>query len=486
MSRFSVDVSNTHQASELAWEALRACNVANDARQFIFRFGSIPSRFERDDSGALVAVPLTHWRMRFRLNEIASFGRPTEHGWKPLAGVPGDVTNTVIATPDPQLPIVARLVEVPVLAPTGEVHDRPGYSPDARVFYEPSPGLPLLPVPDVPNRKQVVAARRLLTHELFKDFPFVGDAEKAHAVAMLLQPFLRDLIDGPTPLFLVEAPTPGTGKGLLVHAALWPATGIPVPAMTEGRDEDEWRKRITAKLRPSPQVVLIDNLGEHLDSAAVSSVLTAETWSDRILGTSYDAHLPNRCVWVATGNNPSLSSEMVRRSVRIRLDARQERPEDRDDWRHPDLLRWAAENRAHLVRAALTLARAWVVAGKPSGKRRLGSYEAWSDVTGGVLTVAGIPGFLDNLDQLRANARDEGSEFGVFLQAWHQQWGSTPLTVKELGDELAQTLPLPPGKDRNRQLGRALGQNVDRVYGELVLRRARKHHQVQRWRVEPA
>ena len=36
--------------------------------------------------------------------------------------------------------------------------------------------------------------------------------------------------------------------------------------MTEGRDEDEWRKRLTAKLRNSPQFLLIDNLHRRLDS----------------------------------------------------------------------------------------------------------------------------------------------------------------------------------------------------------------------------
>src|SRR5205823_70439 len=107
------------------------------------------------------------------------------------------------------------------------------------------------------------------------------EAERAHALALFLQPFVRDLIDGPTPLYRIEAPTPATGKGKLVHAACWAATGAPVPAMTEGRDEDEWRKRITAVLIKSPVAVLIDNIREPLDSAALSAALTSEYWTDR-------------------------------------------------------------------------------------------------------------------------------------------------------------------------------------------------------------
>ena len=37
-------------------------------------------------------------------------------------------------------------------------------------------------------------------------------------------------------------------------------TGSSASVMTEGRDDDEWRKRLTAKLRQLPVLLLIDNL----------------------------------------------------------------------------------------------------------------------------------------------------------------------------------------------------------------------------------
>ena len=54
----------------------------------------------------------------------------------------------------------------------------------------------------------------------------------------------------------------------------------------------------------SPEVVVIDNIRGTLDSAAVSSVLTSTVWGDRRLGVSELVHLPVRCTWAATGNNP--------------------------------------------------------------------------------------------------------------------------------------------------------------------------------------
>ena len=39
-----------------------------------------------------------------------------------------------------------------------------------------------------------------------------------------------------------EKPSPGTGATLLVECLAYAAIGRPVPAMTEGRDEDEWQQ----------------------------------------------------------------------------------------------------------------------------------------------------------------------------------------------------------------------------------------------------
>ena len=116
------------------------------------------------------------------------------------------------------------------------------------------------------------------------------------------------------------------------------ATGHRASVMVEGSDDEEWRKRLTAKLRQIPSLVLIDNLRRPLDSAALAAALTAPFWEDRVLGVSEITRLPIRCIWVATGNNPEFSGEMARRLVRIRLDARIDQPWRRSGFRHPNLM----------------------------------------------------------------------------------------------------------------------------------------------------
>ena len=220
-----------------------------------------------------------------------------------------------------------------------------------------------------PTSLEVDRAKHFILDELLGDFLFVNDRECVHAVELLILPFVRALIDGPTPLHLIEKPTPGTGATLLTDVLIYPATGRPIAAMTEGRDEDEWRKRLTAKLRTGSAAVLIDNLKRPLVSASVAAAITSTVWEDRILGTSDMTRLPVRCAWIATGNNPTLSSEIARRTVRIRLNAKQDRPWLRDRFRHPDLRLWVSAHRHELVAAALTLVRAWIAAGKPDPTR---------------------------------------------------------------------------------------------------------------------
>jgi putative DNA primase/helicase len=471
----AIDLGELDKATAKAWDAIVAANSHTDGAEFLFRYGDQPSRLEHTDAGQLVPRPLTADRMRHRLTEIVWWQKKGQGGrYYTMAAAPTDLVRNVLAAPDPPLPVLSRIVEVPVLGPDGSIHDKPGYSEKHRVFYEPRPDLV---VPQLtrrrPARDDVRRAVELILTELLGDFPFVSDAERAHALCLVLQPFVRDLIAGPTPLYLIEAPTPGTGKGLLAQAAGWAAIGGPVPAMTEGRDEDEWRKRITAVLRKSPVAVLIDNLREPLDAAALSSVLTSDVWEDRRLGHSETLTLPNRATWIATGNNPQLSGEIARRTVRIRVDSEMEHPEDRQGFRHADLLGWARERRGDLVWAALTLGRTWVMARRPKPDRSLGSFESWAHVMGGILLVADVPGFLGNLEDLRENAGTEHDDMAAFLDEWLAVYkNGQAVRTRDIAPHLFHLINLDPDKqDATHKAGKFLAKHVDRRYGNGVLRR---------------
>src|SRR5262249_20438611 len=148
---------------------------------------------------------------------------------------------------------------------------------------------------------------------LLRDFPFVSDADRAGAIAALLEPFARELISGPLPAHVVESPGPGSGKGLLADMIVLPALGGHVGMITEAREDDEWRKRITSELLAGQAAIRIDNVRRQLSSGALAAALTTGVWGDRKLGRNEAVRVAVRCSWLITGNNVAVSTEIARR-----------------------------------------------------------------------------------------------------------------------------------------------------------------------------
>jgi hypothetical protein len=318
-SQLPVIIVNGRHLRDIAADTWDALGRANEPPN-LFQRGHLLVDIILDDQGQPALRTLDKPALKGIMDRVADFMVLGDEGLTP-ARPPGDVVADMMADKELLLPALHGVIAAPVLAPPGIIVTTPGYQQETRFYLNLEKGLFIPPVPESPDGLIVAQARSLLLDDLLVDFPFVGQADRAHAAALLLQPFVRLLIDGPTPLWLIESPTPGSGKGLLVVVLTIPAAGRGPAVMAEGRDEDEWRKRITSKLLQGPQFILIDNVRARLDSAALSAALTSETWEDRILGHSRTAQLPVTCTWLATANNPALSLELARRTVSIRLDS---------------------------------------------------------------------------------------------------------------------------------------------------------------------
>lgn len=424
-------------------EALSAMRHANDRCPAIFDQDGTPVRMElRDNAPRLVAMDKA--AMRGELERTATWFKRKERKGEVAedkAFPPVAVVEDVLSRPAEErgLPPLQRITRAPVFGRDGRLLDEPGYHASERIFYL-ATGVQVPPVPARPSRAEVADAVRLLQEELLGDFPFTSLAARAHALAATILPFCRALIDGPTMLHLVDAPTEGTGKTLLVKvlASVFlggDPMGLLIPAAPR---EAEWGKRILAVLRSGPPTVLLDNVEGKLDSPVLAQVLTLTYHEDRELGTSRTVRVPNLCTWIGTGNNVSLSRELARRTALIRLDAVCENPEERTGFRHPDLQEWAREHRGELVHACLVLVRAWLAAGKPKwvpghGARRVGSFESWCEVIGGILGHAEVPGFLENREETRARAGEIDAEWGRFFAAWAERHGTgTDVAARDL------------------------------------------------------
>ena len=449
-----------------AWTALQARNTPPR----LFLCDGSPVRLARDEDGAFMIEELTVTRMRHELARAAHFYiHVNDRAVEVLP--PKALVEDVLATQDPPIPPLRRIVEVPVFAPDGSLQATPGYHAAGQTLYAPQPGFELPGIPPHPRPQDVCRARQWID-ELLADFPFVSQADRAHAVALFVLPYVRDVIGAdPTPGHLIEAPTPGSGKSLLADVLTYPFAGRAVSTVTEARDDDEWRKRLTAQLRERRAVIVLDNIVRTLDSGALASALTTSTWEDRVLGKNETIRVPVRCVWVATGNNVRLSTELARRFIRIRIDPRMDRPFQREGFRHNPLRSWVHRHRAAFVWSALVLAHAWLDAGAPpSTSKPLGGYERWSGVLGGLLDHAGVEGFLTNANELYEAADTEGALWRAFIEAWWDKHGSQEVTSAELFEiaEEIDGLVSTRGNEKAQRtsFGMKLAKQHDRVFGE--------------------
>lgn len=118
------------------------------------------------------------------------------------------------------------------------------------------------------------------------------------------------------PLNLFDANVRGCGKSLLTDATSQIVAGREMARMSLPRDDEEFRKRITALAVAGEPLILIDNIAGTLGSASLDAALTATSWSDRILGlTAMASNVPLFATWYATGNNVVLAADTARRTA---------------------------------------------------------------------------------------------------------------------------------------------------------------------------
>jgi hypothetical protein len=261
------------------------------------------------------------------------------------------------------------------------------------------------------------------------------------------------------------------------------------------------RKQITTWLKDGPQIVVVDNFDDEISAASLSSALTGRTWDDRILGHSRQVSVPNRACWYVTGNNIQLSRDMPRRCCLVRIDAKVAKPWERDNsqFRHPDLIAWVRDNRGEILVKALTIARAWFIAGKPKGSARpLGNFENWTEVLSGMLEYASVNGFLENAAALME--RDLGADaWAAFLEWWHRIFGPRPIFMKELlrelwndkalaevmPEEVAEAIRGAKTQGAGIKVAKALAHKAGVTHSGLKLIKGRDNHRCQyTWAVE--
>lgn len=310
------------------------------------------------------------------------------------------------------------------------------------------------------------------------------------------RPFMRI-----APMFVVDASTPGSGKTKAATALGSLMTGRHEGVTPfAGPNDDELRKRLMAGVLSGQRFHCLDNLTGFFKSAVLAGVLTSGRLTDRKLGVSSPIDGECKALMTATANNVSLDADLLRRTVRVRIDSGS-RPTER-------LFRFdpvdvATRDRVAIAEAACVLLQAYFNAGAPRiAQDDAGGFGDWVRLCRQPLLWAQREGLTDVLrwtigdaaasmmvnaeqldpetealsDLLRASLDlSDGEPFTAStLLHWWRQGESTAANDPSVDLREAVNELMPGRKDMTaRTLGRALSNRRDRWAAGLCLRQRR-------------
>ena len=444
--------------------------------------------------GALRLCELTAPWLTERFATVARWLRFSEKDqvWKPI-DPPEQYAKTYLAKVGQwRAPVLTGIVECPTLRRDGSLLAAPGYDAASGLYVDYAGEL--VTIPDAPTRADALAALAILK-EPYSEFQFADpEVGPSIALASTLTAVVRRSLRT-APLFAYDAPVMGAGKGLLVKVSALIATGRPAPLLSQGQDEAEAEKRLGSLLLAGVSMINLDNIERPVGGELLCSMLTEPVCNPRILGKSESPEMPCNLTMFATGNNLQFVGDMVRRVLICRLDPGVERPDARTFQRN--LNEWVPANRARLLSAALTVLRAYVVAGKPAQPiAPYGSFEEWSGWIRSALV------WLGEADPClsRAALEDDDpvlSALHSILPLWSHDLGPRPYPVADVcqqasGDLLVALLDVAASRRDSekidpKRLGKWLLKYKGRVASGLrIVKGEDTHKKVAVWKVVPA
>ncbi len=235
---------------------------------------------------------------------------------------------------------------------------------------------------------------------------------------------------------------------------------------------------ITSVLREGHSIINLDNVEHPLASPDLAKAITQPEYQDRGLGTNRMLRLPTTVLWTATGNNLTFRKDLSSRALLSRIDARVESPEARS-FKIANLADFLRKNRLSLVAAALTILRAYHVAGRPHQQvKPWGGFEDWSESIREPLIWLGLADPYKTRSVVLADD-PEREETLAALRALYREFGDAKFTAKRIMSHCDKPSTLRAAIEAvavgqhkeidSHRLGWWLRRTKDRVLGSLRL-----------------
>lgn len=375
-----------------------------------------------------------------------------------------------------KLPPLNGVATLPQLRPSGGVIIRPGYDFETGLLLDVDDG-EFPPIAEHPTEEDARRAYAEHICPLYEEFPFATRADRSAAISAVFTVVGRAAF-GTAPLHGFTASTMASGKTLLADIPGMLVYGVQATPINFSQTAEEFEKRIHSELIDGAPLVPIDNVQRPLGGDELCTAITSLSLGIRVFKTQNRIKVPTcHTTFTATGNNLCFDKDLRSRAVLSRIDPKMERPEQRE-FKIPRLLPHVAQYRAKIVAAALTILRAFILAGKPrSGLKPLNRFEDWSDLIRGALVWLGEADPVETMDGL-ARSDDETQGLLAILHGVYAQFGAAEFTAAQVvanpQTELREVLDLvcrASSGDRldPRRLGRFFQTNERRIVDGLRL-----------------
>lgn len=214
--------------------------------------------------------------------------------------------------------------------------------------------------------------------ELLSDFKFATTADKSRALAAIVTPALiyGQLIRGRSPLFTVEANASQTGKGYLVKliAAFYNTQPRPI---TQRLGIGGFEESLNVRLIKGDSFISLDNMREKINSPALESLLTEDSYLARIPYLAPIEIDPKRLILFLTSNQCEMTQDLANRTCSIQL-RKQETGYNFKSYPEGALVEHILFNWPEYFGAIITVVKEWVNKGCPQTNENGHSFRNWA------------------------------------------------------------------------------------------------------------
>ncbi len=331
---------------------------------------------------------------------------------------------------------ILGVTRTPMMRPDGTVLERKGYDPATRLWFAPLSSEIFQPVAAAPSKAEASAALAYIVSYVVET-PFVNETHRSAWLAAALTPFARPMINGSVPIAAFSASDQKNGKTELAKTIESAVTGADAEIQNgEAYSANELRKRLLPIVEEGRPVVAMDNISGTLGCAALDSLATSKVWRDRVLGHSRLGGGAVRTFLIFTGNRMRITAgaDTARRILWARL----ERPPGHA-FKNGDPSARVLRERPRFVHAALTILRAYVVAGLPQpagGLRKWDGFDEWSKVIRGALVWLGKTDPYDTEADMALHADGARAAVTRILEALLRVFGAGGFTTAMIRRQL--------------------------------------------------